>query len=126
MPAAYSMDLRERLIWLVREGHSARSAGRLLRVSASTAVKWVQLWRQSGSVAPGYMGGHPGRSPLEAEAVWLNALITAEPDLTLQEIRDRLAEQRSLCVGKSALSVFIRRQGWRFKKKPARGRARPT
>ena len=118
------MDLRERVIGLVLEGHSARSAARTLRVSASTAVKWVRRWRDSGSVAPGYMGGHAGRSPLEAEAAWLNALIAAEPDLTLRELRDRLSDQRGVRIEKSALSAFVRRQGWRFKKKPARRRTR--
>ena len=50
MPRAYSLDLRQRLIDAVEAGSSARSAARRLQVSASTAVKWVQRKRETGSV----------------------------------------------------------------------------
>ena len=54
----------------------------------SSAIRWVARWRQTGSVAAKPMGGK--RSPLDAYKDWLLALIAAEPDLTLQEIRGRL------------------------------------
>ena len=57
MPRPYSQDLRVRLIGAVEAGASARSAARLFGVSASTAVKWVALWRLTGSVAALPMGG---------------------------------------------------------------------
>lgn len=59
MPRAYSTDLRQRLIDAVEAGSSARAAARRLQVSASTAVKWVQRKRQTGSVEAKPMRGHP-------------------------------------------------------------------
>ena len=65
MPRTYSIDPRERVIGSVTAGTSAREAARRFNIGASTAVKWVQRWRRSGSVAAKPMaGGRPiGRVP---------------------------------------------------------------
>jgi transposase len=65
------------------------------------------------------MGGK--RSPLDAHKEWLLALIAAEPDLTLQEIRARLAA-RGIMVAASSVWRFCDRHRLTFKKKPARQR----
>ena len=126
MPAAYSRDLRERVIGLVSEGRSARSAAALLRVSPSTAVKWVQRWRRTGSSAPGRMGGRRSGSPLDAHRAFLNARMEAKPDIALSAVLEQLLQERGQSTSRIALSRFYRREGWRFKKKPARGRTRPA
>lgn len=59
MLCAYSLDLRERLIDAVDAGGSARAAARRFQVSASTAVKWVQRKRETGSVKAKPMHDHP-------------------------------------------------------------------
>lgn len=59
MPRACSLDLRERLIGAVEAGSSAQAAARRLQVSASTAVKWVQRKRETGSIETKPMHGHP-------------------------------------------------------------------
>lgn len=126
MPAAYSEDLRDRVIAMVVDGRSARAAAGLLRISPSTAVKWVQRWRRTGTSAAGYMGGRPGGSPLEAHRDFLNAVMEAQPDTTLAAAQARLLEARGQMTSLNALSRFYRREGWRLKKKPARGRTRPA
>ena len=65
MPKPYSQDLRVRVIGAVESGSSARSAGRLFGVSESVAIKGVERWRRTGSVAAKRMGGYR-RSPLDA------------------------------------------------------------
>ena len=62
---------------------------RPLKLESSSAIRWVAQFRQNGSLAAKPMGGK--RSPLDAHKDWLLKLIAAEPDLTLQEIRGRLA-----------------------------------
>ena len=57
MPRAYSIDLRERVI-RVEAGMSCRQAARAFKVSASTAVKWVQHWRRTGTMTPKQIGGY--------------------------------------------------------------------
>ena len=59
MAKAYSMDLRERGGEAVERGGLAcnRAAARL-EVAVSTAIDWVNRYRETGSVAPGQIGGH--------------------------------------------------------------------
>ncbi len=58
MPRPYSEDLRVRMVGAVDAGMSARAAARVFGISASTAVKWVQRWRRTGSEAAKRMGGY--------------------------------------------------------------------
>lgn len=121
MPRPYSHDLRERLIAAVAAGSSARSAGRVFGVSPSTAVKWVQQWRRTGSFAAKPMGGYK-RSPLDARAELLLGLIEERPDMTVEEIRAWLRGQ-GIRAGHGSVWRFFARHGISFKKNRARGRA---
>ncbi|VAV99688.1 hypothetical protein MNBD_ALPHA02-22 [hydrothermal vent metagenome] len=58
MAKPLSNDLRFRLINYVQSGLSARSAGRKLSISASTATAIVKRWRTTGCYKPLQMGGH--------------------------------------------------------------------
>jgi transposase-like protein len=63
MAKPYSVDLRERVIAAVeREGMSRRSAAQRFGVGISTVITWVRRFRETGSVAPGQMGGHKQKS----------------------------------------------------------------
>ena len=64
MPKSYSGDLRERVIEAVEiEGASRREAAERFEVSASSSIRWLQRWNESGSAAPKPRGGSV--SPLE-------------------------------------------------------------
>jgi putative transposase len=43
---------------VAREGMKCRGAGRRFGVSASTAIKWVERYRETGSQRPVGTGGH--------------------------------------------------------------------
>lgn len=116
MPRAYSLDLRERLIDAVEAGSSARAAARRLQVSASTAVKWVQRKRETGSVEAKPMHGHPPAKLLPYKDRLLR-LVAEEPDLTLKQIGERLAADGPP-VSKSCLHTFLWRNRIRLKKRP--------
>ena len=114
MTRPYSVDLRERVVRSVLEGASARSAARVFQVGAATAIGWVQRGRSEATVAPRAMGGTRG-TPLDGEAAWLLALIVEQPDITLEEIRRRLAE-RGVRVAVSTIWRFYDRRNISFKK----------
>jgi transposase len=57
MPKPCSLDLRMRLLEAVIAGASQREAADCFDVSASSAVKWLQLWQETGSVAAKPTGG---------------------------------------------------------------------
>jgi transposase len=119
MGKPYSEDLRERIVGAVEAGHSRRAAARMFDVSASCAVKLVRRWRETGSVKPGRMGA-PKRSKLEPHADWLMALVKQEPDITLEEIRARLGEERDMAASIGAIWKFFEQRDISFKKNRAR------
>ena len=119
MAKGYSKDLRVRAISIVEAGESAREAARLLNVGASTAIRWIERWTTTGSVDAKPGTGH-SRSPLEKHRQWLLDLVTAEPGLTLEEIRARLRSEKKLKVGTTSIWRFYERHEITFKKKALR------
>src|SRR5438046_3072988 len=105
MAKGYSKDLRERAVAMVEEGESRREVARVLNLAPSTAVRWLDRWRSTGTVAAKPGNGH-SCSPLKAHAQWLLDLAAKEPDLTLEEIRDRIRREKKLAVATSSV--------WRF------------
>jgi len=122
MAKGYSNDLRVRAVSIVETGESAREAGRLLDVSASTAIRWIDRWTTTGSVEAKPGTGHT-RSPLEKHRQWLLDLVAAEPDLTLEEIRARLRSEKKQKTATSSVWRFYERHAITFKKNVARRRA---
>jgi transposase len=120
MARAYSNDLRERIAGAVDAGQPRRGAARQFDVSPSCAIKLVRRWATTASVEPGRQGA-PKRYKLDPHAVWLLELVEAEPDITLEEIRARLREERNMtaCIGTTW--NFFDRHGISFKKNRARG-----
>ena len=125
MAKGYSKDLRERAVAMVEEGDSRREVARVLDLAPSTAVRWLDRWITTGTVEAKPGTGH-SRSPLQAHAQWLLDVVAKEPDLTLEEIRDRLAREKKLAVAVSSVWRFFDRHEITFKKSPARGRAGPA
>jgi transposase len=106
----------------VAGGCSRRAAAERFAVSAPSAVRWVALHDETGSVSARRRGGK-SRSPLELHASWLLELIAREADLTLAEIVQRLLQDRGVHSTDSSLDRFFKRHKVSFKKNSARGRA---
>jgi transposase len=123
MPKSYSADLRKRVIEAVEAGASRREAAESFGIDASSAVRWLQCWMESGSCAPKPRGGSVSR--LEQHADQILALVAQQPDLTLEETIAELLKRR-IRTSKSAVSRFFQRHNITFKKKEsASGRAAP-
>ena len=119
----YSGDLQALFCRYVDEGLSLRAAGRVVGVSASTAVKWAQRRRATGSVAADKVGG--GKPVLlEAERAWLVARIEQKQDLTLHELLAELRAERGVVVCCDTLWRFLGRCGKTFKKRRSSPRSR--
>ena len=102
-------------------GASARAAARRFDVSASSAIKFVRRWRETGSYAPGQIGGQKRRRLADWEP-WLHEVMAAAPDITLAEPHSRLAEN-GVAVSLQTVSNTLRALGYSYKK-PAGGGAR--
>jgi transposase len=111
---AYSTDLRERLVAAVQRGdHSLRQLARLFSVSLSCLVRLLQRQRRTGSVQPAPHAGGPPPKLDEAARTRLRALVRAQPDATLAELRERLGVSCSLMT----IARALRRQRLTRKKK---------
>ena len=120
MRGPYPGELRVRVIGFVEAGASRREAAEQFDVSVSSAIRWVQHFREDGTCEPMPRGG--STSPLEKYAERILALIQDQPDLTLDEMVLALRKRR-MPASRSALSRFFARHGITVKKKSAGGGA---
>jgi len=118
MARPYSDDLRERVVAAFEAGESCRSVAARFGVAVSSAVKWSQRHRATGSVAPGKMGGYRKRV-LAPHRAFIQERIGQAPHLTLHRLKDELAA-RGVKVSHNAVWMFLRREGLRFKKNAVR------
>src|SRR6478752_3943038 len=58
MGKPYSLDLRKRVVSAIEGGMSRNQAAKQFGVAISTAIGWMRRVKDTGSVAPGQMGGH--------------------------------------------------------------------
>jgi|307.fasta_scaffold41003_2 putative transposase len=125
MGKPYSIDLRERVVAAVKTGGiSCHRAAKQFGVSISTAINWVRLLRETGSVAPGKMGGHRPKLISGRHRTWLLQRIK-EGDFTLRVLVAELAE-RGLKVDYRTVWNFVHAEKLSFKKKRGGRRARPS
>jgi len=106
MRGPYPGELRVRVIRFVEGGGSRREAAEQYDVSVSSAIRWLQRFREDGTCAP--MPGGGSTSPLEKHSRQILAVIGAQPDLTLDEIVSALRKRR-IRGSRSALSRFFAR-----------------
>jgi putative transposase len=118
MTRPLSNDLRERVVAAVVAGESCRSVSARFGIAVSSAVKWSQRYRASGSVAPGKMGGHRKRL-LEPQRAFIAERIGQTPHLSLHGLKAELAA-RGVQVSHDTVWQFLRREGLRFKKNAVR------
>ena len=72
MTRPYSDDLRERVVGAVERGEmSRRQAASHYGVGISTAIKWVQRLRRTGSVSPSKIGGYRPKKLIGSWRLWL-------------------------------------------------------
>ncbi len=124
MGKPYSMDLRTRVVSAVEGGMSRNAAAERFNVAISTAIKWVRRKRETGSVAPGQMGGHKPRSIRDEHEVWLSARIE-RGDYTLRGLVAELAG-RGLKVDYRSVWAFVHAQKQSFKKNRVGQRTGPS
>lgn len=94
--APYSMDLRKRVARAWDAGLDAESVAAKYDVSRAWVHRLIQRRRETGSLAPRKQTKFRGRALAEAEEQRLAALITAQPDATLAELRNALPTSAAL------------------------------
>lgn len=126
MGKPYSIDLRERVHAEVEGGQSRRAAALRYNVSASFAVKLVDLVSRTGSAQPARQGRPPGGGKLAPHLTALLEWVEAESDITMPELAAKLKAEKAVTAHPASLSRVLLKAGLSFKKNTAGlgGRAR--
>ena len=120
--AAYSLDLRKRVVRACDSGTAAASVAARFDVSLAWVYRLMQRRRATGSIAPRKQTKFRSRALSRDEEVRLVALITVRPDATLAELQRALPTRAAL----STLWRTIDRLGLTVKKNRPRRRAAPA
>ena len=124
MGKPYSNDLRKRVVAAVVQGGLSRhKAAALFGVGVSTVVIWVRRFQDTGSVAPGQMGGHKPKAISGDHQVFM-ARRVREGGFTLRGLVRELAE-RGLKVDYQSVWNFVHAEKLSLKKNRRRQRRRP-
>jgi transposase len=118
-----SLDLRTRIRGFVDGGHSCHEAARRFDVSPSAVIKLMALVCATGSVHPARQGRPKGSGKFAPVASFLKARVEAVPDMTMPELAEALQETHGISGAPAALSRFLIREGYSFKKNSGRDRA---
>lgn len=118
MGAAYSQDLRDRVLAAYDRGMRTKQIAKLFQVSSSWARRVKQRRRESGETRPRRMGG---ATIFKIDLVRLAELVRQQPDATGPELRERLGVR---CT-ESAIYLALRRLGLTFKKRRSVRRNKP-
>lgn len=116
MAKSISVDLRRRVCAAIDEGLSCREAAARFRVSPSSAIRWHALRRQTGNLVAQIQGGDRRSARIDAHAGFIIAEVEVKPDITLAELKARLAE-RGVLVAISTLWRFFDRHRITLKKR---------
>src|SRR5712691_248145 len=117
MPRAYSDDLRCKLLEAYEAGRgSLRELATQFRVSWGFSKKIRAQQLRSGQKERPKQSQHGPVSRLRQVEQPLRAALRQQPDLTLAELHQRIAETTGVAVSRSRLWVWLRGLGLRHKK----------
>ena len=75
----------------------------------------MRRWRETGSLAPGQIGGQKKRR-LSGYEDWLHEVMTMMPDITLSELQSRLATM-DVEISMQAINTTLYALGYRLKRR---------
>ncbi|MGH9694275.1 MAG: IS630 family transposase [Bryobacteraceae bacterium] len=115
MSKPYGMDLRERAVSSVlKEGMSRHAAAARYQVAVSTVIGWVRRYQETGSAAPGQIGGYKPKAIRGEHEAWLLGRIE-RGNFTLRGLVIELAG-RGLKTSYRAVWDFMHAHKLSFKK----------
>ncbi len=120
---AYSQDLRDRVLGALERGERPSAIARRLEVSRVWVYQVKARYLHEGERTSRAQGGYRVSRIAHLQAT-LRDWISEQPDLTLAQLCERLAEQHGIQIKPPALWHQLDKWQLSFKKNPARQRAR--
>jgi transposase len=125
MAAAYSMDLRTRVLKDADAGLSSKELAERYHVSRAWVDALKQRRRETGAFAPRPQLKFRGRALAATDLDRLATVIAARPDATLAELREALRTSAGLTTiwrALNQLDLTFKKNGTRRRTAPARRR----
>ena len=116
MSAPLPSALRARFQKYIEEGLSGRTAALRLKLSPATGARWARQVRTRGNAEAAPQGPPRGRGKLAPYQAFFEELIAQDPDITLFELRDALAEAEGVQAHHSSIANLLSRLGFTYKK----------
>ena len=110
MGAAYSQDLRDRVMAVRERGLKTKQVAGFFGVSAAWVRRVMQRKRECGETAPRPRGGV---TVVKIDLARLRELVQQQPDATARQLHERLGIECTV----SAVDMALRRLGLSFKKR---------
>ena len=125
MPQAYSNDLRRKFLQAYDEGEGTlEELAEQFRVSLAWARKISARRFRTGEVeAPVWRHGPVSRVTPEVQE-WIRKQIRAQPDTTLQELREQLEDAKQVRLSMGRMWLALRQLGLPLKKKHSTPRSK--
>ena len=114
--SGYSIDLRERIITARESGKTQAWIAATFQVSVSSIKRYIQRYRDTGSVAPTQQGRE---EPLikDSHRPDIEAMVRSAPQATLERYCQLWYEQTGMPVSIQTMSRVLLRFGWPRKKR---------
>jgi transposase len=125
MAAAYSMDLRSRVLKDADAGLTSKALAERYHVSRAWVDALKQRRRETGAFAPLKQTKFRGRVLAERDLARLAAFVAARPDATLEELRAALRTSAGVTTiwrALQALDLTVKKNGVRRRTAAARRR----
>ena len=103
---AYSLDLREKVVTYVQNGHSQRETAKVFNLNKSTVGRWMNLVKENKSLKPVPTPRSPHKLSLEK----LESYVKEHPDAFLHEIAEALGSK------KTTVFCALKKLGYKLKK----------
>ena len=117
MPEPYSNDLRRKFVEVYDSGGvSLNELAKRFRVSESWAKKLSARRSKTGQIEVRSWQHGPKSRVTAAIRAWMREQMGRQPDLTLQELQQRLEREHRLHLSVGWIWVLLRRWGLRHKK----------
>lgn len=117
MPKTHPIEIRERVVAHVEEGHSHRSTAARFQVSIKFVNDMIKLKRETGRLLPRSFAVRKGCGKLEPHKDWLRARVDAKGDITLDELAVELKEQLGVDVHRWTVCRMLHQLGLSHKKR---------
>ncbi len=120
MGKPHPIELRERVVAYVDEGHSHRAAARHFRVSIKFVNDLIKLRRETGGLQPRPMGKPKGSSKLNGLQGWVRLRLKEKSEITLDELCVELLDTHNITVHRSTVGRWLYSLGYSHKKNTSR------